>query len=129
MTRAETLLSRLQFKHHATWTAMQNLFPTLKTHATPKAEINNRLKTTAGRAWYDSFPQKCDYSFEMLDEHTEEMLDTVVPHELAHCAAWVLFKEPGHGPDWKYVMCRIGQAPERTHNMVTRRMQAKMTKR
>jgi len=82
----------------------------------PSFTINNRLKTTAGRAFYLS--GEIDLSAELFWEYTEEFCKDTIPHELSHIVAWRIFEDPGHGKGWKTVMRSIGLNPTRLHEMV-----------
>lgn len=92
----------------------------------PAVVLNNRLKSTAGRAWYEE--DKIDLSVELFREHTHWMLTDVIPHELCHMAAWRWHKHSGHGPAWKDTMRAIGLEPKRTHDMVNTLHEARRAK-
>lgn len=84
----------------------------------PKVVLNNRLKTTAGRAFYENNPQYIDLSTELFWEYTEEFLRDTIPHELAHLVAYTVYGDPGHGKGWKEVVSHMGIKTSRLHNMV-----------
>jgi SprT protein len=101
------------------WTRFRRIYKTLP-ETVPPVKLNNRLKTTAGRAWLcerhlDRF---IDLSTELLAEHPRAFFDEIIPHELAHIVAFHLFKDNGHGPQWKDVMRRTGVNGGRTHHLV-----------
>lgn len=85
---------------------------------TPKIIFNKRLKTTAGRAFYDSKPQYIDLSNDLLWQYPQEFYNVIIPHEAAHLAAWTRYNVPGHGAGWKQVMAYLGLPGDRCHNMV-----------
>ncbi|HXG29821.1 MAG TPA: SprT-like domain-containing protein [Nevskiales bacterium] len=59
---------------------------------------------------------------ELLQRHPQQMLDQVVPHEVAHYVVWALW--PGrtrpHGREWRAVMRHFGKPPEVSHRMAAR---------
>lgn len=103
-------------KADSTWLLLQRLYPQIQ-RTRPLVKYNKRLKTTAGRAFYEASPQYIDLSHDLLWQHHEEMINVVVPHELAHLAAYTVFGDTGHGEGWKIMMGRVGLPPLRCHNM------------
>jgi predicted SprT family Zn-dependent metalloprotease len=99
------------------WGILQSKYPTIS-KIRPAVKYNKRLKTTAGRAFIENKPQYIDLSNELLWEHPNDFFDDTIPHELAHCAAYTVFGDSGHGIGWKTVMRAIGLEPTRCHNMV-----------
>ena len=82
----------------------------------PVMVLNNRLKTTAGRAWYDS--RKIDLSTELFWEYMEHFVSDIIPHEACHLIANEIYKHQGHGPAWKETMVRMGCAPNTYHKLI-----------
>lgn len=52
-------------------------------------------------------------------EHCEGVINTTVPHEIAHLITDNLFPnaKQAHGPEWKSVMIKLGLPPVRCHSM------------
>ena len=81
----------------------------------PLVKLNKRLKTTAGRCFYEL--GYIDLCYNLLNQLPHQYRDEIIPHELAHMVAWRLYKDPGHGPQWKGVMVQYGIKPNRFHNL------------
>ena len=95
-------------------------YPTIQ-KATPIVTLNNRLKTTAGRAFIEESPQRIDLSTDLFTQHTERFVSDTIPHELAHLVAYTIHGDPGHGRGWYSVLAKMGIATTRLHNMVNYR--------
>lgn len=92
-------------------------YPTIQ-RVTPVVTLNNRLKTTAGRAFIEEVPQRIDLSTDLFAQYTEQMIVDSIPHELAHLVAYTIHGDPGHGKGWYSVLDRMGIQTTRLHNMV-----------
>jgi predicted SprT family Zn-dependent metalloprotease len=53
------------------------------------------------------------------------MLKVILPHELAHQVDWDINKKDGHGPTWKSIMVNYGLPPDRLHNLVNTKWEAR----
>ena len=109
------------------WNKLHIIYPGILV-TVPRIEFSNRLKTTAGLAYAESIPQFVRLSTELLWEHTDEMLESTLPHELCHLVAWSVYQARGHGPDWRRVMIRIGLEPDVYHNMTNSKHEARRAK-
>lgn len=98
------------------WAKIVAVFPELRTHTRPPIKLNNRLKTTAGRAFLEH--NYVDLSVELFWEYTEEFTQDTIPHELAHIAAYKVFGDEGHGNGWRTTLQRAGIKTTRLHSMV-----------
>ena len=93
----------------------------------PTISLNNRFKTTAGMAYYEQ--HHVALSTELFSEHTEEFVKDTIPHEVAHLVAAIVYEDFGHGSGWKKVMLDCyGLRPERLHNMVNSKHEARKAK-
>lgn len=99
------------------WNKFRKEYPQISEKA-PRVVLNNRLKTTAGRAFYEDNPQYIDLSTELFWEYTEEFLNDTIPHELAHLVAYTVYGDTGHGKGWKSVLSHMKINTTRLHNMV-----------
>lgn len=54
---------------------------------------------------------------EALFKHEEYILNQTIPHEVAHIAAWYIYKVGGHGRHWKLLMNILGVQANRCHNL------------
>lgn len=106
-----------EFTVRAWWKKLRAVYPAIQENV-PVVKLNNRLKTTAGRAFLDNDPQSIDLSTELFWEHTEQMVRDTIPHELAHLVAYTIFGDEGHGTGWKSVVHRMDIPTTRLHNMV-----------
>ena len=84
----------------------------------PKVVLNNRLKSTAGRAFIENNPQYIDLSTELFWQYTEQFVQDTIPHELAHLVAFTVYGDPGHGIGWRNVITKMNIPTKRCHNMV-----------
>jgi predicted SprT family Zn-dependent metalloprotease len=115
--KATTLQNLADCSVQYTWDILCNLYPNL-TKTAPTVVLNKRLKTTAGRAFIEHDPQYIDLSVELMEQYLNEFCTVIIPHELAHCVAFLVYNDPGHGKGWKRIMKELGLIPERCHNMV-----------
>lgn len=89
-------------------------------------KMNNRLTSTAGRAFYTT--GELEFSTSLYNANVEAFLEDTVVHEFAHVAAFVLYGEKGHGPMWKNVMQALGLPGDRCHSYaIPQRSKAKTT--
>lgn len=81
----------------------------------PLPEFSFELKSqrVGGRANYDKNILFINPQF--LLQETEKTLSEIVPHEAAHLINGILYPKAKqhHGPEWKYVMRKLGQNPSR----------------
>ena len=91
--------------------------------AIPTMVMNNRLKSTAGRAWIES--GKIDLSTKLMLNFPREFIMQTIPHEAAHIAAYRVFgygmgRGEVHGKPWQDCMIALDLNPEIYHNMLSR---------
>jgi SprT protein len=77
-------------------------------------EFNNRLTSTAGRAFYES--GRIELSRKLYEANVQGFFADTIPHEYSHIVAWVVYGERGHGAMWKLVMYKLGYVPQRCHS-------------
>jgi predicted SprT family Zn-dependent metalloprotease len=83
-------------------------------------EINNRLRTSMGRAKVDRHGNKTvEFNPRLFARATVEERRQTVAHEVAHILAFVESGKMDHGPAWKRVMRRLGFDPKRCHRVDT----------
>lgn len=122
------LIAMADIRRNIVWDKLRTIYPDIQIRY-PAIIINKRLKTTGGRAFTFKNPQYIDLSYELLLEHGESFIDWVVPHELAHLAAYTVYGDNGHGRGWKTVMDRdLGVIPERCHNFDNTKWAARRAK-
>jgi SprT protein len=71
--------------------------------------------TTAGRAYLGE--NHVQLNPVLLTENFESFLSDVIPHEVAHLAAYVKWNVRDHGEQWKSVMRAFGLKPNRCHSL------------
>lgn len=99
------------------WNHARNIFGAAAIGEMPKIVMNNRLTSTAGRAWLKH--DKIDLSVYLMTHNEETFYRETIPHELCHHIAWRLYGDFGHRAGWKRTMVKMGLNPERCHNMIT----------
>ncbi len=81
----------------------------------PLVKLNNRLKSTAGRAFIEH--GYIDLSVSLMRDNMDYFARDTIPHELAHMIAWRLYGDRGHGKAWKWVAHTLYGANNRCHTM------------
>ncbi|ABI56899.1 SprT-like domain-containing protein [Alkalilimnicola ehrlichii MLHE-1] len=111
-TEAECL-ERLKAWARADWRALCRQWPALQGLPAPEVVLYRR-GSALGRAWLR--PHRIGLNAPLIrrPDGWREARDTVA-HELAHLAAWTLFRDRGHGAGWQQVMAVLGAPPTRTH--------------
>lgn len=83
----------------------------------PPIMFNNRLKSTAGRAFmlvaYNraNFPdliERVELSKKLYENNQNAFLSDTIRHELGHFIAFRVFGEENHGKKWREVMNALG---------------------
>lgn len=84
----------------------------------PPIIINNRLTSTAGRAFLEE--GKIDLSRYLMERNMLTFRDEIIPHEIAHIIAWRIYRDKGHGRHWKHVAFALYGKNDTYHSMVTK---------
>jgi len=113
----QTLEDLAQYHVRAWWVKFLAQYPTIQ-RATPIVTLNNRLKSTAGRAFIEDVPQRIDLSTDLFSQYTEHMIHDTIPHELAHLVAYTIHGDKWHGKGWYSVLKQMDIQTTRLHNMV-----------
>lgn len=80
--------------------------------------FSNKMTRAAGYARFQyNRPVEIQLSSKLLQLNGKRFIDETPGHEAAHCIAYELYGDVGHGPEWKEVMRVIGQSPDRCHTM------------
>jgi SprT protein len=116
----QALQDLAQYHVRAWWVKFLAQYPTIQ-RVTPVVTLNNRLKTTAGRAFIGDVPQRIDLSTDLFSQHTDQMIVDTIPHELAHLVAYTIHGDKGHGKGWYSVVAHMGIQTTRMHDMVNSR--------
>ena len=100
----------------AVWAELREIFPELA-RTSIGVKINARLRSTAARCFLEH--GYIDVNPRMMAANMDEFIRVIIPHELAHQAAYDLFDDCGHGQAWKDIMIMLGLPPARCHTMET----------
>lgn len=103
-------------QHTRQWVAKANQLYTTEANAKlPYPKIHLDLTSNnAGEAHLKA--NLLRYNPILFSENKAEFLNVIVPHEVAHLAAWHFFEEPGHRIKWKRVMRMFGLPPAVHHS-------------
>jgi predicted SprT family Zn-dependent metalloprotease len=72
----------------------------------PAGKWNTRLRSTAGRAIIEK--GYIELSSKLFQVYPEGFIIDIIPHELAHIAAYRVFQDDGHGKGWHSMMDALG---------------------
>lgn len=101
------------------WRRYCKIYPMLDRFMMPEIVLSNRLEKTAG--YNDSYENRIILNARMLNRFTKNMVEIILPHELAHQVdfnlnGWKKYKRH-HGKQWKEIMVAYGLEPEPYHTM------------
>jgi SprT protein len=91
-----------------------------------KVSMNDRLRTTAGRAWFAE--GKVEFASKIYENNVEQFLEDTVPHEFAHIVANRVYGSTGHDNYWKQVVAALGSSSTRCHSYEVKSTKAKTYK-
>lgn len=102
------------------WDEYCEVFPKLVKFDCPKVTLNGRLSKCAGRNTCET--NAIELGTKFFAKHSDNMLNVILPHEIAHQIDWNLNgwydRKPHHGKQWVEIMVKIGQEPNPYHSMV-----------
>lgn len=116
MTRTE-LLKILNRQANIVWNTYCEIYPQLVKFDCPIIELNGRFTKTAGNCAVEHNIINLGWKF--FPKHSDEMINVVLPHEIAHQVDYNLFGLPKrwHGKTWQDIMIKYGLPPNPYHNM------------
>jgi predicted SprT family Zn-dependent metalloprotease len=92
------------------WDSYCEIFPKLVKFDCPKIVVNNRLTSTAGRAFTEL--NQIDLGGKFLRVYPERMMWDTLPHEIAHQIDYNLngwyTRKPHHGAEWLAIVRILG---------------------
>ena len=101
------------------WLEYSIVFPKLVRFDPPKIVLNGRFTRCAG--CNHSADNRIDLGYKFFEKYHSNMMDVILPHELAHQIDYNLNgwynRKPHHGKAWIEIMQKIGQAPNPYHSM------------
>ena len=80
-------------------------------------KMNNRLTSTAGRAWLQT--GLVEFSTSLYEANTDAFMEDTIPHEVAHIIAYRVYGSSGHDAAWKQVCYALGSNTSRLHSFKT----------
>jgi predicted SprT family Zn-dependent metalloprotease len=102
------------------WLMYCESFPSLVKFDTPRIVLNGRYTKCAG--CNNSDENVVQLATKFIAKFETNMLDVILPHELAHQIDYNLngwyTRKPHHGKSWIEIMVKIDQKPEPYHTMV-----------
>ncbi len=112
-------MRNIQLLAHDYWKQYSLIFPKLIRFKCPDITLSNRLTATAG---YNRSEQNLIVlSNKHLAKFPDTMLNTTLPHELAHQIDYNLYGwelgEKHHRKSWQEIMVMIDQIPNIYHDM------------
>lgn len=122
------------------WNKACAIWPKLTKYPVPEIKLNNRLKTTGGRAWYiehntGEMEYLVDLSTELFWEYTENYISEIIPHEIAHLVDYIVngiywkTVKQSHGPLWQAVCIKLrGYTLPQYHKLINTKHEARKAK-
>jgi hypothetical protein len=118
---------RLNSKCESIWETLAEMHGKLVRFNPPIIKLNNRVWRTAGMCYQEENYIDLGYKFFLYSkEYADNMVNTILPHEIIHQADFNLFGESekncGHGKNWCNLMVQYGLEPNKYHSMeITRK--------
>ena len=101
------MIELMRESHNETWAKLRKELGDIG--GIPRVEWSNRLTKTAGLAFcLEGFVR---LSAPIYRKYPLGFVCEILPHELAHIAAWRAFGDRWHGKGWKHSMRVIGLEP------------------
>lgn len=101
------------------WEDYSVIFPGLVKYDPPEILLSKRMTRVAGYCETDL--NKITLSVPFLEQHWDNMLNVILPHEMAHGIDYILngwyLRKRHHGKHWRDIMEKIGQNPNPYHSM------------
>lgn len=118
------------------WNKACEIWPEIAQYTRPEIELNNRLKTTAGRAHcaYNNNEHKIDLSTELFWEYTQEFVTEIIPHEMAHIVDYIVngYRSgwaTSHNHLWEDITLKLrGYVLPKTHRLINTMHEARKAK-
>lgn len=116
------LAEMLQFQTDVIWTTSCRMYPRLRKFSAPTIRLCARLWRTAGLCYQEENSITLAYKFFLhSDEYRQQMLQVILPHEIAHQVDFNLYgiseEKTGHGRNWQQIMLDYGLEPSPYHTM------------
>ena len=101
------------------WNRYCKIYPMLERYRMPEIVLSTKLQKTAG--YNDSYENRIILNAKMLDKFPKNMLEVILPHEIAHQVdfnlnGWKKYKRH-HGKQWQEIMVAYGLEPDPYHTM------------
>lgn len=97
------------------WRVLGSRWPALQGDAVPAVRLYHR-GSALGRAWLREHRIGLNAPLLRRADGWQAARETVA-HEVAHLAAWAVYRDRGHGAGWRQVMAALGVPATRTHSL------------
>lgn len=102
----------------------KTIFPNLENWTRPAWDAKV-VGTTGGLAYL--LRNRISLNAGLFNRNKDEFYDNVIPHEIAHLIAYMLYKDKGHGEAWRSTMQKLGYSPSRCHSMDVKEVKRTVT--
>lgn len=106
-------------KADAVWMQFCEIYPRLVRLDRPVIIANNRFTKTAANCEVEN--NRINFGMKFMAKHEIEMLNVILPHEIAHQIDFILHGLPQnnrwHGPTWAKIMVNYGLPAKAYHQM------------
>ena len=109
------------------WSYIQEIWPTIG--AMPRILVSTRKSRVAGYAWKSKVDSRVEYNLTFAITAGIDTFTETVVHELAHIVCFRLYPQAAqaHGPEFRYIMGKLGYSGDTYHTMNTRVAKAAST--
>lgn len=102
----------------------KTIFPNLGNWTRPSWDAKV-VGTTGGLAYL--LRNRISLNAGLFNRNKDEFYNNVIPHEIAHLIAYMLYKDRGHGEAWRNTMQKLGYSPSRCHSMDVKEVKRTVT--
>jgi predicted SprT family Zn-dependent metalloprotease len=101
----------------AYWSLIVDMYPSIGT--APRIMVTTRKSRVAGYAWKSKVDSRVEYNLTFVLTAGMEVFTELLVHELAHIVQFRIFPNAPqvHGPEFRYVMRRLGYVGDTYHYM------------
>ena len=114
-------MTKIEQMREATEKCLERADELYGTHLAGNVEIRFDIRghRTAGQAGFKHGHFFLRFHPNYIDEHFDEMLNDVIPHEVAHVVGYAAPEQGArrHNPNWKRICKELGGTGERCHSM------------
>ena len=112
-------MTKINKKADSVWLEFCEIYPRLIRLDRPRIVANNRFIRTAANCEVEN--NVINFGMKFMPKHELEMLNVILPHEIAHQIDFILHGLPKnnrwHGRTWQEIMLKYGLEPKPYHSM------------